>query len=71
LPSQNKSDCTTEYSNGKNNRKVSKIISKEEEDQTKMAMETRTEEEKQTKMPMDYKFRKQYIVNLSRKKGRK
>jgi hypothetical protein len=33
-----------------------------------MAMKTRKEEEKQTKMPMDYKFKKQCIVNLSKKR---
>jgi hypothetical protein len=35
-----------------------------------MAMKPRKEEDKQIKMPMDYKFKKQCIVNLS-KKGRK
>jgi hypothetical protein len=47
---EKKSDCTTEYRNGKYNRKVSKI---------KMAMKNRKEEEKQTKMPMAYTKKKE------------
>jgi hypothetical protein len=35
---------------------------------TQMAMRMRKEEEKQTKMRMDYKFKKQCIVNISKKK---
>jgi hypothetical protein len=56
LTTQEKSDCTTEYRNGKDNRENLKDHSKEEEE----------EEEEQTKMPMEYKSlrkRKKCIEN--------
>jgi hypothetical protein len=60
---QKKLDCTKEYRNGKNNRKVTKI---------KMAMRNRKEEEKQTKMPMgegrklnEMKCKRYFLMTLS------
>jgi hypothetical protein len=63
--------CTTDYGNGKNNRKVSKIIARRKRtNQYGDETEERRRKKKQPKMPMDNKFKKQCVVNLS-KKGRK
>jgi hypothetical protein len=58
LTTQKKSDCTTEYRNGKENREKYRRPQQRGREPTKKAMKTRKEEKELTKMPMEYKFKK-------------